>query len=137
MGNKPKGDTDMDRFLDAVLGFLKTFGVRLLAAAFLLVVGLWLIRLLKKYLPRSRFLGRLDVSTANFLRNTVLIVLRAFLIAMVLITLGMPATSFVTILASAGVTIGLAVQGSLSNLAGGIMILIFKPFKNPFHKKGT
>ena len=118
----------MDQMIEAVLGFVKTFGVRLLGAIFLLIIGSYLIRFLKKRMPDSRILKRMDQSTASFLRNTILIILRALLIASILITLGMPAASFVTILASAGVTIGLAVQGSLSNLAGGVMIMFFRPY---------
>jgi len=118
----------MDKTLEAALDFLRSFGLRVLLAAFILFIGTFIIRFLKKRLPNSMLLRRMDKSTGNFLRNTILIALRALLIATVLITLGMPATSFVTILASAGVTIGLAVQGSLSNLAGGIMIMFFRPY---------
>lgn len=113
---------------EAIFGFLKSFGIRLILAFAILVIGTVLTRILKKRLPDSRILKRLDASTGNFLKNTMLILVRVLVVVSILITLGMPATSFVTILASAGVTIGLAVQGSLSNLAGGIMIMFFRPY---------
>lgn len=118
----------MEITMETVFGFMKTFGVRLLLACAILVLGSLITRFLKKRLPESRILERLDVSTANFLKNTLLIAVRVVIVITILITLGMPATSFVTILASAGVTVGLALQGSLSNLAGGIMIMFFRPY---------
>lgn len=108
---------------------LISLGFRLLAALLLLVVGLRLISWFKKFLKKSPRLDKLDVSVRSFLLSFASIGLYVLLVITLASVMGVPATSFITIIASCGVAIGLALQGSLSNFAGGIMILIFKPFK--------
>lgn len=112
-----------------VFEFLTTWGIKLLVAIILLVVGLKLIKALTKWLKNSPKLDRIDTSLRSFLCSFSKIALYFVLIIVITSVLGVPATSFITILASCGVAIGLALQGALSNFAGGIMILLFKPFK--------
>lgn len=118
----------MDAILTAIVNFLKTAGVRILLAAFILSAGIFLTKKLKALFDRTHFFERLDASTKSFLKNTLLLAMRILIVVTALMALGIPATSFITVLASAGVTIGLALQGSLSNLAGGIMIMFFRPY---------
>lgn len=106
-----------------------SLGVKLLGAVFTLVIGLRLIKWIKKLLNRSPRMDTLDVSVRTFLHSFTIVTLYAALFVTVALTLGVPATSFLAVLASCGVAIGLALQGALSNFAGGIMLLIFKPFK--------
>lgn len=120
---------DWNKIADFLLDLLASLGVRLLAAILLLVVGLRLIKWFKKFLKKSPKLDRLDQSVRSFLVSFSSIVLYVLLVITIASVLGVPATSFITILASCGVAIGLALQGSLSNFAGGLMILLFKPFR--------
>lgn len=109
--------------------FLTSWGIKLLAAILVLVVGIKLVKVLVKFIRTSDKLNKVDDSLRSFLSSFSSIVLYFVLIIVVASILGIPATSFITILASCGVAVGLALQGSLSNFAGGIMILLFKPFK--------
>lgn len=111
-----------------ILKFFRTVGWDLLLSIIVLCVGFKLIRVLSKSITRSRVLEKVDPSVASFIRNFVMLVLRIAVVVTACIILGIPATSFVTILASAGVTVGLALQGSLSNFAGGLMIMFFRPY---------
>lgn len=114
---------------ELAMEFLTSWGIKLLVAIVVLVVGMKLIKALGKWLRTSPKLDKLDESLRSFLGSFSKIALYAVLIITVAMILGVPATSFITILASCGVAIGLALQGSLSNFAGGLMILLFKPFK--------
>lgn len=116
---------------------LQSIGVKLIFAALLFAVGMWAAKLLPKILMKTRGYKRLDETLANFIMSFIKIALYAAVFVSVAIVLGVPATSFITALASAGVAIGLALQGSLSNFAGGIMILLFKPFKDGDYIEGA
>ena len=104
-------------------------GINLLMALLVLFVGHKLIKALKKWILNSRKLDKVDVGVRSFLASFSKFALYIVLFITVAMILGIPTTSFITALASCGVAIGLAMQGSLSNFAGGIMILLFKPFK--------
>lgn len=104
-------------------------GIKLLMALLVLFVGHKLIKALKKWILNSHKLDKVDVGVRSFLASFSKFALYIVLFITVAMILGIPTTSFITALASCGVAIGLAMQGSLSNFAGGIMILLFKPFK--------
>ena len=118
-----------ESILNKLVDLATSWGIKLLAALVILVVGLKLINWLKKWLQNSPKLDKLDQGLRSFLCSFSAIALYAVLVITIASVLGIPATSFLTILASCGVAIGLALQGSLSNFAGGLMILFFKPFK--------
>ena len=120
---------DWQSILSQISAFLTSFGIKLLGAIIIFLVGIKLTSLVSKWMSRSTKLDKLDGSLRSFLSSFIKIVMYAVLIITVAMILGVPATSFITILASCGVAIGLALQGSLSNFAGGLMILFFKPFK--------
>ena len=116
--------------LVAKLGdFCISFGGKLIAALLVLTVGVILIKLLMKMLRKKKLGKHEDPTVHRFLLNIVKAGLYIVLIVTVIAILGVPMASMIAVIASAGVAIGLALQGSLSNLAGGIMILIFRPFK--------
>lgn len=115
--------------LNYLVQLATSWGIKLLEALVLLVVGLKLVKWLKKWLKESPKLDKLDSGLRSFLVSFSSIILYALLIIVIASILGIPATSFITILASCGVAVGLALQGSLSNFAGGLMILFFRPFK--------
>lgn len=104
-------------------------GVKILAALVILWVGSKLIKLLIKALKKGRLFNKIEMSLQTFLISFITISLKVILYISVASYLGVPMTSLVTVLGSAAVAVGLALQGGLSNLAGGIMIMIFKPFK--------
>ncbi len=106
-----------------------SWGLKLVGALAVLVIGLRLIKWVKKRLAGAKKLDRTDGSVRSFLVSCTGVALYTALFLTVAMMLGIPTTSFLTALASAGVAIGLALQGALSNFAGGIMILIFKPFR--------
>lgn len=120
---------DFDQVLNKLLELATSLGIKLLGAVIVLLVGLRLIKSLVKWLKFSKKLEKLDNGLRTFLVSFSKIGLYILLIITVAMILGIPTTSFITLLASCGVAIGLALQGSLSNFAGGIMILVFKPFK--------
>lgn len=102
---------------------------RLIGSAALFIAGRFLIRFLLNYLRRSRLFHSLDGSVRTFLFSFARIGLYALLAISIISLLGVPMASIITVLASAGVAVGLALQGALTNLAGGIILIIFKPFK--------
>lgn len=104
-------------------------GIQLLIAVVVIIVGLKLIKLLEKKLRKENKFTKLDRSVKGFVISILSISLKALLFVVAASIIGIPTTSFITIIGSAGVAVGLALQGGLSNLAGGIMLLIFKPFK--------
>ncbi len=120
---------DLEKIWNFLWSFATSWGVKLLGAIIILVVSLKLISALAKWIKTSPKLNKVDDSLRSFLVSFSRIVLYVILVITIATTLGVPATSFITILASCGVAIGLALQGSLSNFAGGLMILFFKPFK--------
>lgn len=116
-------------FLSTITQFATSFGIKLLCAILIFFVGAKCITWATKQIRNSPKFDKLDVSLRSFLASFLKILLYVLLVITVAMLLGVPATSFITILASCGVAVGLALQGSLSNFAGGLMILFFKPFK--------
>jgi len=105
-----------------------SLGIRLLTAGIVLLIGIRCIKSFLKWLKTAKRFEKLDEGVHTFLLSFSKIGLYLVLVITTAMVLGIPATSFITVLASCGVAIGLALQGSLSNFAGGLMILLFKPF---------
>lgn len=104
-------------------------GMKLLAAIIVFLVGWLLVRFVIRLIDRSKWFEKIDKSARSFIGSMIHVLLYAVLFLTVAGILGIPLTSFVTILASAGVAIGLALQGALANFVGGIMILLVHPFR--------
>lgn len=119
----------MTNIWNLIVSFCVTAGGKILAAAVVLIVGCILIKYVMKLVKKAKGLAKLDATVANFAMNFIKALLYVVLVVIVISILGIPIASVVTVLASAGVAIGLALQGALSNIAGGIMIVVFKPFK--------
>ena len=105
------------------------FAPSVLSALAILIIGLFVIKLVVKTSKRLMTKGAIDSTLQNFLGNLVGWGLKALLFVTVISKLGVATTSFATIIGAAGLAVGLALQGSLSNFAGGALIIIFKPFK--------
>ena len=119
----------VEQLVSKFVEFATTSGFKLVAVIVLVIVGLKGIKWLKKWIRTSPRLDKVDSSLRSFAVSFVSVVLYAILFVTVLMILGVPATSFIAVLTTCAAAIGLALQGSLSNFAGGIMILLFKPFK--------
>lgn len=105
------------------------FGIRVLLALVVFFVGVQLIKLIRRILRKSFERRNVDVGVSRFLDSFVKAVLYILLLFMIASYFGLDVTSVVALVGSAGVAIGLAVQGSLSNFAGGVLILLLQPFK--------
>lgn len=113
----------------SVLDFSTKYGLRLLGAIVVLVLGLWVIKILTKTTHKFMDKGNVDPSLSSFLKSIVSILLKILLIISVMGMAGIQMTSFIAILGAAGLAVGMALSGTLQNFAGGVMILLFKPFK--------
>lgn len=120
---------NFEEIMNYLVELATSAGLKLLAAIVLVIVGLKGIKWLRKWIRTSEKLNKIDNSLRSFMISFSSVVLYIVLFITVAVILGIPTTSFITMLASCGVAVGLALQGSLSNFAGGIMILLFKPFK--------
>ncbi len=105
------------------------YGPKVLGAIVVWIVGGWIIRVLLSGLSGLMDKSNLDPSLKPFLKSLSSVLLKAMLVISVLGMLGVEMTSFVAILGAAGLAVGLALSGTLQNFAGGVMILIFKPYK--------
>jgi|TARA_B110000261_G_C13008945_1_gene327289 small conductance mechanosensitive channel len=105
------------------------YGINFSSAILALIVGLWMIKVLINGLSAIMRKKAIDDSLQPFLRSLLTITLKALLLVSVLGMLGVEMTSFIALLGAAGLAIGMALSGTLQNFAGGVMILIFKPFK--------
>lgn len=114
---------------DTLTQWVASAGMKIVAAILLLVIGHRLIKWLKKRIARPTRPDGSDVSARLFISSFSGVALYVLLFITIAMILGIPTTSFITAIASCGVAIGLAMQGFLSNFAGGIMLMIFKPFK--------
>lgn len=119
----------IEKYLQELPDTLIRFGVRVLLALAVFFVGVQLIKLIRKILRKSFERHNVDVGVSRFLDSFVKAVLYILLVFMIASSFGLDATSVVALVGSAGVAIGLAVQGSLSNFAGGVLILLLQPFK--------
>ena len=104
-------------------------GGRLIGAIIIFVVGRFLISLIRKLLSRVLAKRHIDAGVQTFVKSLVNITLTILLIIAVIGKLGVETTSFAALLASAGVAIGMALSGNLQNFAGGLIVLLFRPFK--------
>ncbi|MBO8464983.1 MAG: mechanosensitive ion channel [Bacteroidetes bacterium] len=116
--------------LDYIIHGLISFGLKLLAALAIYIIGAWIIRKCKRLVMRIFERRKTEKSLASFVINLISITLTVILIVIAISTLGINTTSIAALLASGGVAIGFALSGTLQNFAGGIMILTFKPFKS-------
>lgn len=104
-------------------------GIRIVLAVVVFFIGVQIIKLLRRFLKKSLKRAKADVGVIQFLDSLAKAVLYVVLVFMIASGFGVDAAGIVALLGSAGVAIGLAIQGSLSNFAGGVLILLLKPFK--------
>ena len=121
--------TDPHGFWQTVGETMLQFGLKVLAALLLYIVGMWLISLLKRGLKRMFERRNTEPTLASFISSFVSISLTILLVVISVGTLGVNTTSLAALLAAGGMAIGMALSGTVQNFAGGLMLLAFKPFK--------
>ncbi|MBN1408648.1 MAG: mechanosensitive ion channel, partial [Calditrichaceae bacterium] len=120
---------DIQQLYDGAIDFIWNAGPSLVLTIVALLVGFWIIKLISKGVGRAMDKAKIEESLKRFLLSLISITLKILLLISVVSMLGVATTSFVAVLGAAGLAIGLSLQGSLSNFAGGILIILFKPFK--------
>ncbi|WP_040279172.1 mechanosensitive ion channel family protein [Psychroserpens damuponensis] len=120
---------DLQKWIDKGIDIIVDLGPKVLAALAIWIIGAWVIKTLIKGTRKAMKQRAFDPSLEKFLLNLVGWVLKIVLIIVILGTLGIETTSFAAVIAAAGLAIGLALQGSLGNFAGGVLLMIFKPIK--------
>jgi len=115
--------------LDKILGYLMQYGLTFAYAILIFVIGKWVAHLVSKISGAAMHKANLNETLASFLKNIIYYVLLIFVCIAALNKLGIETTSFVAIVGAAGLAVGLALQGSLSNFAAGVMLILFQPFK--------
>ena len=114
---------------DLVKEYVVPFGIKLVVAIIVLLLGRWLIKLLQRGLLRIMERRHAEPSLNSFLSSLVSVLLHFVLIISIISILGINTSSLVALLASAGLAVGMALSGTLQNFAGGVMIMLFRPFK--------
>lgn len=120
---------DFQTYWEQVSGLVIEYGASLLLAILVLIIGLWLIKKIVKTASRTMEKRNVDASLRPFLASIIKALLTIMLVITVASMVGVEMTSFVAVLGAAGLAVGLALQGSLANFAGGVLILLLKPFK--------
>lgn len=120
---------DTEKIMSWIKDAIFEYGPKILAAFVLLIVGLWVIKWLMRLMRKALSKREMDDTLQRFLTNLCSWALKIMLFIAVLSQLGIQSTSFVAVLGAAGLAVGLALQGSLANFAGGVLIMLFRPFK--------
>jgi len=120
---------ELSQYVDRFVELAVLYAPKLLLAVLTLIIGLWVIRIIMRLFGRAMERSKLDASLEKFLASLVGIFLKVLLFISVISMLGVETTSFIAVLGAAGLAVGLALQGSLANFAGGVLILLFKPYK--------
>lgn len=108
---------------------LMDLGMNILAAFAIMVIGFKIIKMIDKHMNEAKNFVKIDPTLKSFLSSAMRMGLKALVIITAVYQLGIPMTSFVALIGAAGLAVGLALQGSLSNLAGGVLIIFLRPFK--------
>ncbi len=119
----------MENLMNKAYELLTFYGLRVIAAIVILIVGRWVAKAVEKLVVRVMSGRKVDPTIINFTGNLAYIALLAFVVLAALGQLGVQTTSFIAVIGAAGLAIGLALQGSLANFAAGFLLIIFHPFK--------
>lgn len=119
----------LQEYIDQLMEMVVQYAPKLIMAIITLIIGLWLVKKVANQFAKLLKKNAVDESLHHFLVSLIRISLKVVLIISVAGMVGIKTTSFVAILGAAGLAVGLALQGSLANFAGGVLLLLFKPFK--------
>ena len=121
--------TALGTYFDKMLNFGAEYVPKLIGGIVVLIIGLWVVKLITKGVGKALVKSKMDQSLIPFLKSLTNIILKILVVISVMGMIGIEMTSFIAILGAAGLALGLALSGTLQNFAGGVIILIFKPFK--------
>ncbi|MEM8762613.1 MAG: mechanosensitive ion channel domain-containing protein [Bacteroidota bacterium] len=121
--------TDYQRHIEKAIDWVWNMLPNVILSVVLLIVGLWIVRFINRLVRRFFDKKDYDPTLESFLQSFISVGLKVLLFVLVVTQLGVKTSSLIALLGAAGLAIGLALQGSLSNFAGGVLILLFKPFK--------
>lgn len=121
--------SNLSGYFDQIINLVMLYVPKIVTALLVLGIGLWIIRLIGNGFDRFSVRAEMDESLRRFLSSIIRLGLKIVLLISVVSMLGVATASLVAILGAIGLAIGLSLQGSLGNLAGGVLILLFKPFK--------
>lgn len=119
----------MRETLDKLYGYAIQYGLNLVAAVLIFIIGKWVARMASNLLEKIMEKAKVEPTLSSFTKNIVYYALLIFVIIAALGKLGVQTNSFVAIIGAAGLAVGFALQGSLSNFAAGVMIIMFEPFR--------
>jgi small conductance mechanosensitive channel len=119
----------MSRFVDTAQALAAAYGLKIIAAIAIFIIGRWLSGVLSRAVGKAMTRAKTDQMLVKFVVNLAYAALLAFVILAALAQLGIQTTSFIAVLGAAGLAVAFALQGSLSNFAAGVMLVIFRPFK--------
>lgn len=119
----------MENYLVMAQEYASEYGIKLIGAILILIIGLWLAKLLTKSFSKMLTKRDTDPTLSKFFTALVRILLIVFVVIAAISQAGIETTSFVAVLGAAGLAVGFALQGSLSNFASGVMLIIFKPVR--------
>ncbi len=122
-------DIDLSSLYEQAITYVTTYGLQFLLALVVLIVGLWIIKRVTNMVHNQLMHHLNDDTLSKFLSSALDIALKVMLVISVASMIGIQTTSFLAVVGAAGLAIGMALQGSLSNLAGGVMLLIFRPIR--------
>ena len=120
---------ELQPYVDKLINMGIDYAPKLFVAILTLIIGLWIISGIRKGIAKALDAQGMDPSLKGFLSSVLGILLKAMLILAVIDMVGIEVTSFIAILGAAGLAVGMALSGTLQNFAGGVMLLIFRPFK--------
>ncbi len=120
---------EVKKYTEQIISSLINYAPSLISALLLLFIGLYVIRLINRLVRRIMVKREYELTLSNFLADILLWTMRIVLFVAVIGQLGIGTSSFVAILGAMGLAVGLSLQGSLSNFAGGMLIIMFKPFR--------
>lgn len=131
--NLPDSTEEISTYLSGIFEVLAeyvlSYGGRLVVAVVFLIIGLRVIKSMNKKLKNAKFLSRVETSGKNFFFKAFDVVLKILLVILAASILGVPMASVVAVIGSAGLAIGLALEGSLGNIASGVVLMVTKPFR--------
>ena len=119
----------IEKYTKSIIDLTVEYTPKIIMAGVVLIIGFWLIKKLARISEKAMVRRDLDISLRTFLRSLIGVGLKILLLITVAGMIGIQTTSLVTVLGADGLAVGLALQGSLSNFAGGVLVLVFKPFK--------
>lgn len=119
----------LESLFDKAFNAITKYGGRVVIAILFIFIGFKLTKFINKILKKTFELRSIDASVSSFLLSLITIVLKTLVLLTAITIIGIQMTSFITLLGTAGIAVGLALQGSLTNLVGGVLVLLMKPYK--------